>query len=164
MDQPQYPTLAEALKTVPDPRRARGKIYPWLFLLVLICAALAAGKRKLSEISDWVKYNGEVIRGSWPDLLPRLPSYATLRRALIHVDLQALEAAIAPQDAGSTIPGSQTPKALEDPPRGQAVDGKTLRGTLNYASATATHLVSVVQHDPVCILAQRRVETPTHSG
>ena len=33
MDQPKYTTLTEALKSVPDPRHARGKRYSWVFLL-----------------------------------------------------------------------------------------------------------------------------------
>ena len=33
MDTPQYSTLLDALQGVPDPRRARGKRYPWLLLL-----------------------------------------------------------------------------------------------------------------------------------
>ena len=55
MPEPFLTTLYEQLCQVPDPRSARGKQYAWDFLLMVVCAALAAGKRKLSEISDWVK-------------------------------------------------------------------------------------------------------------
>ena len=41
MDQPKYNTLTEALQTLTDPRKPRGKRYPWHFLLQLIALALA---------------------------------------------------------------------------------------------------------------------------
>lgn len=46
MDQDKYNALMDALKEVPDPHRARGKCYPWSFLLTLICAALSSGQQK----------------------------------------------------------------------------------------------------------------------
>jgi hypothetical protein len=45
MDQPQYTSLLEALAVVPDPRKARGKRYPWLLLLTLLAAGLASGQQ-----------------------------------------------------------------------------------------------------------------------
>jgi len=52
MDQPKYTTLTDALKSIPDPRRARGKRYSWLFLLTLIVAALASGQKTVNAIAD----------------------------------------------------------------------------------------------------------------
>jgi hypothetical protein len=74
MDLLEYNTLWQALKNIPDPRHAHGTRYPWPFLLTLLCAALLAGKRKLSEISDGVQWNGDEIRNAWPTPLPNLPS------------------------------------------------------------------------------------------
>ena len=41
-----YITLDETLAQVADPRDARGKRFEWLFLLVVIGAALMSGKRR----------------------------------------------------------------------------------------------------------------------
>jgi predicted transposase YbfD/YdcC len=162
MDQKEYSTLREALKDVPDPRHAHGTQYPWLFLLTLLCAALIAGQRKLSEISDWVQWNGEEIRNAWPQPLPGLPSYATLRRALLGLDIQILEKVIALQ-AQTASPGSAPPaKGACGGWRGQAIDGKTLRGTLKHGASARTQLVSLVQHEPMRILAQQRVGQKTN--
>ncbi len=38
----QYSTLLAALADVPDPRKARGKRYPWTLLLTIIIAGLAS--------------------------------------------------------------------------------------------------------------------------
>jgi hypothetical protein len=35
----------EALTDVPNPRKARGKQYPWTLLLTLVCSALFCGER-----------------------------------------------------------------------------------------------------------------------
>jgi hypothetical protein len=43
MDKAQYSTLLDALKDVPDPRKARGQRYSWLLLLTLFGGALAKG-------------------------------------------------------------------------------------------------------------------------
>ena len=40
MDQPPYNSLLAALEAGPDDRQARGKRYPWVFLLSSICGDL----------------------------------------------------------------------------------------------------------------------------
>ncbi len=162
MDRLEYNTLWEALKAIPDPRHARGTQYPWRFLLTLLGAALLAGKRKLSEISDWVQWQGDEIRSAWPEPLPGLPSYATLRRTLLGLDIQLLEQVVAAH--AQTLSQPQRPATPQAPPalQAQAVDGKTVRGTLKYGTAAATQLVSLVQQDPVRVLAQQRVASKTN--
>jgi predicted transposase YbfD/YdcC len=162
MDRLQYNTLWEALKDIRDPRHARGTRYPWLFLLTLLCAALLAGQRTLSEISDWVQWQGDAIRDAWPTPLPDLPSYATLRRALLGVDVELLEQIVGVH--AQTLTPPEHPPAPQVPPqlRAQAVDGKTLRGTLKYGAAAQTQLVSLVQQEPVRVLAQQRVGAQTN--
>ena len=82
MPEPFVTTLYEQLRQVPDPRSARGKQYSWDFLLMVVSAALAAGKRKLSEISDWVKGHQAEIQQVWKWSVERMPSYATVRRVV----------------------------------------------------------------------------------
>ena len=94
MSEPSVTTLYEQLRQVPDPRSAKGKQYAWDFLLLVVCAALAAGKRKLSEISDWVKGHDAEIQQVWQRSVERMPSYATVRRVVLCVDILKLESAI----------------------------------------------------------------------
>ena len=56
MDQPQYSTLRDALACIADPRKARGKRYPWHFLLMLIALALASGEQTVHAIADWIRF------------------------------------------------------------------------------------------------------------
>jgi predicted transposase YbfD/YdcC len=132
-------------------------------LLTLICAALAAGQRKLSEINDWVQGHGDEIRQVWPEPLANLPSYATLRRTLLALDVGRVEELLA-RHAQATLPAApaRATGPAPSPWHAQAVDGKTLRGTLKYGPAAATHLVSLVQQQPVRVLAQQRVRRHTN--
>ena len=82
MPEPLDTMLYEQLCQVPDPRSARGKQYTRDFLLIVVCAALAAGKRKLSEISDWVKRHQDKIQQASKPSVERMPSYATVRRVV----------------------------------------------------------------------------------
>ena len=53
MDREECSTLLEALQGIPDPRKARGKRYPWLLLLTLVSAALASGQRGGHAVAHW---------------------------------------------------------------------------------------------------------------
>ena len=70
MDQPQYSTLMDALKEVPDPRKARGKQYPWSLLLTLACGALVSGQKTAHAIAHWVTLHAHELQASVQADLP----------------------------------------------------------------------------------------------
>jgi predicted transposase YbfD/YdcC len=154
MDSPQYRDFRAALSAVPDPRKRRGQRYAWPVLLTLIGAALVSGQQGMRAIGQWVAEHAEEL-GPLLDLAPgRVPSAATLRRAVRAIDLAALEAQIAtfvaalpapPAPAGGTPPAPQ-------PWVGQAIDGKAVRGANRHGAAV--HLVSLVRHDDGRVLGQ----------
>ncbi len=90
MDEGEYKTLA----AVPDPRQRRGQRYPWRLLLVLIVAAVASGQPHGRAIGQWVQEHASELRTGLGWRERRLPSAATLRRALLTIDLAVLEAEI----------------------------------------------------------------------
>lgn len=56
MNPPQeYSTLLEAVGTVADPRKARGKQHEWRVLLTLICAAMASDQKSVRAMAQWVQ-------------------------------------------------------------------------------------------------------------
>jgi predicted transposase YbfD/YdcC len=140
MDQGKYTTVMEALAAVPDPRKARGKRYPWALLLSLVSAALASGERSGRGIGQWVREQAEGLAA----LLGRpdrpLPSEATLRRAVRAVDVAALEERLGAFEAPRSVRPADA-AAL----RGLALDGKEVRGT--RAHGVVTHLLSLARHD-----------------
>jgi hypothetical protein len=130
MDTPEYTTLAAPLKGVPDPRLRRGQRYPW----DPDHGRLGQGRASWG-IGQWVQEHAAELgeRLGWP--APRLPSEATLRRALHELDLGRLE------DCLMRIrPVTESPK----PGRWQeqALDGK---GLMSHQGRVLTQL-PVAEH------------------
>lgn len=157
MDAPQYTDVRAALSAVPDPRCRRGRRYPWPALLTLVAAALVSGQRGMRAIGQWVVEHAAEV-GPAVGLPPgRVPSAATLRRAVRAVDVAALEAQLTRFVAG--LPAPPVPPAPvagppPAPPRwtGLAVDGKAVRGANRHGARV--HLVGLVRHDDGRVLSQ----------
>ncbi len=154
----QYSTLLSALAHVPDPRKARGKRYPWTLLLTIIVAGLASNHQTARAIAQWAKLHASELRAALPELM-RIPSASTLLRALRQIDATVLEQHLAQfveclptatPYAGCII--SEHGEILQ----GQAIDGKSVRSAT--AHADRTHLVSLVQHGSGQTLLQTEVE------
>jgi predicted transposase YbfD/YdcC len=160
MDAPQYTNLRAALAAVPDPRRRRGQRYPWPALLTLIAAALVSGQQNLRAIAQWVAEHAAEV-GPTVGLPPgRVPSAATLRRAVRAVDVAALEAQLAAFVAAlpTAPPAGSEPERVTPPSAvlpvgiGLAIDGKAVRGANRHGARV--HLVGLVRHDDGRVLGQ----------
>lgn len=157
MDHKQYTTLLDVLSDLPDPRKARGKRYSWLSLLIVITAGLASGQQSARAIAQWIHLHAVALRQALPDL-SCLPSESTIARTIHQIDVSVLEKGVAAlnQTAAETEPLSSwitTPCGTRL--RAQAIDGKALRGAT--ACGTPTHLVSLVLHACGTTLAQTAV-------
>jgi hypothetical protein len=157
---PPAPTgsLAEALATVPDPRRPYGwrlayDPVPLVALLQATVAAVLGGARSLYAVAQWIRERAE----DDPDLLAALgfpagrsTCVATLHRVYKALDVAAFEAAI-----GAWL--RETGVAPADP---IAVDGKTLRGVGGHLAGReyvpGLHLVAAYAHGAGAVLAQLR--------
>ncbi len=129
MDHEEYTTLVATLRSVPDPRKARGQRYPWELLLTLI--ASRTGERSASGCMN----TQMSVAMSWPS-----------RRALQTVDVVALDAGI-----GALWPTDDRPAAGLV---GVAIDGKVVRGV--RAHGRVVHLLSLDRYDGR-VLAQAAV-------
>ena len=159
MDGDQYTTLMEALKDVPDPRKARGKRYAWLFLLALICGALACGQKTTHAIAHWIALHAAEILECLQPPRDSMPSESTIRRVLRAIDVGVLEerlARFAPSLAEESPATGTITTSTGETWQGQAVDGKELRGM--RAHGRPMYLVSLVQHGSGITLAQTAVE------
>lgn len=110
--------IIEAFAELEDPRRRAGQRHTLALCLALFTMAVAALNKGFLAIGDWIlSYQDQLI-----DLLKpqknRLPSYSTVRRALLHIDFERYSACLAlffnvqPAD-GETI----------------GLDGKVLKGS-----------------------------------
>jgi predicted transposase YbfD/YdcC len=151
------------LEKVPDPRQRRGKQYEWRFLLAILCAALVSGQKSVRGIADWAQQHRQDVLCSLPAAKPRIPSASTLYRVLRTLDIDRLERQVAAHghqvDQADPTTG-QVQGCHAEAWRGQALDGKELRGA--SAQGDKTVLVSLVRHESGIVLAQRRVAQKTN--
>ena len=161
--EPLPSTLLAYLAQVPDPRCPRGQRYSWPFVLAIIASALAAGQRTVLEIALWAKRHAPELQATLQPVRPRWPSPATLRRAVQHIDLAALEHQVAAhnqildqQDAQAGCLMAANGQVL----RAQAVDGKDVHGA--RAHGQALFLVSLVRHESAYVLGQAAIAHKTN--
>lgn len=161
--EPLQSTLLAYLRQVRDFRKARGQRFAWSYLLALVAAALAAGQTTVLAMTDWAETHAEQLLTALQPACPRIPSPATWRRLVTHIDIAALEQQVAAHnqalDAADATIGSVT---MRDGQvfRGQAVDGKDLRGA--SAHGEPTFLVSLVRHEHAYVLGQAAVARKTN--
>ncbi len=156
--------LLARLASVPDPRRARGRRHPLVFVLALAACAVLAGSRSLAAIAEWAADAppdllirlGEPCRE--PDAGPSAPAEATVRRVLQRVDGDALDAAIGAWLAERLRDG--TAEQVTPSASGLAVDGKTVRGA-RRPDGTQVHLLSAMSGGGL-VLAQREIAAKTN--
>jgi hypothetical protein len=146
-------TLLAYLRQVPDFRCARGQRFAWAYLLALLAAAVAAGQRNGVAMVDWAQAHRPELLAALRPACPRLPSAATWRRLLVHIDIAALEQQVAAYtqqlDALDATTGAIEMSA-EPALRGQAIDGKDVCGA--RAHGQPTFLVSLVRHESGYVL------------
>jgi hypothetical protein len=173
VEAPAVGSLAEALATVPDPRRPYGwrpghEPIALVALLQLTVVALLCGARSQLAVAQWGRERLE----DDPELLEALglppgrsPCVATLHRVYKQVDVPAFESALGGwlERTGSTS-AAQTPKRV---PEAVALDGKVLRGSQPKRadepdSVPGTYLVAAYAHASGVVLGQIRAAGKGH--
>jgi DDE_Tnp_1-associated len=121
------------LQSVGDNRKARGKRYSVALVLTLSVLAKLGGEDKLEGMAEWVQWRGEALRASFGLKRDRMPHAATYRRVLgAAIDRAELE-----QVVGAFFARCQgTDEQL-------AIDGKTMRGTIEPGPTNGVHLLAV---------------------
>jgi len=163
MDQADSTTWFARLQHLADRRQKKGQSFEWWYLLALLAAAIASGQKTLTAINFWIHSHQEELVCSLQPAKKRVPSYATIRRVIISIDVTSLEDETAQFDqsldaddptVGCVVGADGTLW------RGQAVDGKAVRGASAHGSTV--HLVSLVRHESGSVLAQCQVADKTN--
>ena len=114
-------------------------------------------------IAHWARLHETELLQYLPHRHGRIPSPSTLYRVLRHVNLAALEACIRAYgeavDGADPVPG-QVMGLDGHTYRGQAVDGKEIRGA--KAHGADCHLLSVIRHGSGIVLGQCQVAAKTN--
>jgi len=143
------------LSTISDERDRRGRRHELATVLVVAVAAVVAGARSLAGIAGWA---GDLPRWARPRLGigRRPPSLSTIRRVLLQVDADVLDAVL-----HAWLAALAPPPPVPDAFRAVAVDGKTCRGA-KRPDGTRVHLFSIVEHGTGTPLGQVLAETKGH--
>ena len=148
-------SLLQALATVPDPRKRRGRRHSLQSILLLTLGAIVAGARSYAAIADWAVAGEHEVR-----VCADPPHTRTFRRLLCRLDPAALQAALT-----GWVLGRRTAALAQAYPAGGpaaerrvvlAADGKTLRGTRTPAGAQAK-VFGIYDHASGLVLTQTSV-------
>ena len=151
MDRSDYTTLAELLRGIPDPRKKRGIRHSWSLVLTLIGAGMLCQQQHVRAIGQWVREHRHLLVELLEPHGGRLPSEATLRRALLGLDVAELQARLSDLGRG---------RKPDNELRGQSLDGKQVRGSGVHGHKV--HLLGLARHDDSAVLAQVEVDTKTN--
>ena len=173
-------SLLAVLRTITDPRKARGVRHDLASTLALCACATLAGHKSLLAISEFASASPqETLERVGARVSPTTrrrvpPSYATIRRALDMVDAQELDDIVNTWAATQNRlpPHAQHHDSDDTRDRdnsadhgdggdglcGVAVDGKTLRGA-RKTDGTRVHLLSALTHNTKTVIGQRDVDT-----
>lgn len=148
-------SLYEALQEVPDPRDRQGCSYRnSAGLLVLIIAAVLAGRGGYEGIAQWVLDVPEDLLRALGCVREartgrfRRPCEATIRRIIKAVDGAAVDRVFArwAREQGVRLPGNAI-----------AIDGKSLCGSHGADPQKQVHLVAAFTHREGVVIAQQEV-------
>jgi len=141
-------SLYEALLKVKDKRKARGKRYGLAVVLTLRVLAKLAGEDEPEGMAEWVKHRAAQLRASLGLSRASMPHAVTYRRILGQaIDIHEVEQVLGAFFARCQVTGDQL-----------AIDGKTLRGTIETGQRRGVHLLAVYNVEAGVVLNQVNVE------
>ncbi len=143
--------LFEVLGRIADPRKRRGVRHPLHSVLALAACAVLCGARNIGAIAQWAAYVRREVRLKLGNRRKRPPSEPTFRRLLRGIGVESLERLV----------GEWFSKQRDLRGKGVALDGKTLRGSVD-GQQPAAHLVSLESHEDGLVLGEVRVADKTN--
>jgi predicted transposase YbfD/YdcC len=143
-------SLYDRFQQITDPRKAKGKQYSLVTLLVLIFLAKLCGKDNPVEMADWAKNEAEELSRILGLSRSQMPHHNTYRRVFQEI-----------------ISEAEFEQMMEDHHRQQqeadgevlSLDGKALRGTRIPGQERSKYVVSVYAGKTQQVKAQEVVET-----
>lgn len=123
--------LYSHLSAIDDPRRREGRRFELADLLLFTLLAIISGANSYREITRFMHARLEWFKALTGVRWPRAPSHTGLRKCLLKLDGDEIEAALR-KHAGEDIDAAHI-----------SIDGKTLRGSLDrFADKAAVQWIS----------------------
>jgi DDE_Tnp_1-associated len=138
--------LLDCLKTIVDPRRPQGRLYPLAPLLFISVLAVLAGADSYRKIARFIDAH-RLRLNAWLGLKwKRAPAHTAIRYAFVNLSPEAVEAAFRAHSAALAA-------QCEHPEDCIAVDGKALKGSFDaMLDKHAAQVLSAFTHAKQLIL------------
>lgn len=137
-------SLYEQLKQLKDKRKRRGIRYPLAVALVMIVVAKLSGQDEVRGIAEWVRLRARLFVEGLGCKHQTTPNHTTMSRILNGaVDIGELEAMVSDYLQSHGEPGEKI-----------AIDGKTLRGTIEEGTSQGQHLLSAYGSESGLVMGQ----------
>lgn len=148
-------SLIAFLQRLIDPRKARGKRYSLVTLLMLVFLAKLNGMDTPSAIADWCQAHAAELVALLHLRYPKMPTHNTFRRLFAHMlDEDAFEQLM--RDYTAVQRGEQPESNL------RAIDGKKERGTIPTGETQGEATMAVYDPERQEVLAQVAIDP--HEG
>jgi predicted transposase YbfD/YdcC len=142
-------SLYDRFQQLSDPRKAKGKQYSLVTLLVVIFLAKLAGKDKPLEIADWARNHSEELVAQLGLARKQMPHHNTYRRVFQRIiSVEEFEALMEEYHQQNAEDGEQL-----------CVDGKVLRGTRAGEERSGEQVLSIYASESQQVKAQTVVQS-----
>ena len=141
------------LATIPDPRRAEGKLYELSYILLFSILAIVSGANSYRGIRTFIKVHRRRLNKAFKISWKRPPAQTAIRYIL--QGLTAAEVDKAFREHAANLNLGMTGSSA----RVVAFDGKTLRGSFdNFIDAKARQVLSAFAVDTALVLAHIEID------
>ena len=141
------------LATIPDPRRAEGKLYRLPHVLLFSIFAIVSGANSYRGIQTYFKSHLRALNKAFKIKWKRAPAHTAIRYILQGLDATDVEKAFRQHSANL----NSVPDGTEDCVI--AFDGKTLKGSFdNFNDAKAKQVLSAFAVDAALVLAHIEID------
>ena len=146
--------LVTCLATIPDRRRAEGKMYNQVGVILFSIIAMLSGARSYRQIHALIHSRLALLNAAYPGVaLRRAPAYTSVRSILHKIDPTELEKAFRRHADGLDRSCGAGPSGFI------AIDGKTLKQSFDaFADTKAAHVLSAFGVDHQIILAHEVID------
>lgn len=146
------------LATIPDPRRAEGKLYLLPHILLFSILAIVSGANSYRGIRTFIKVHRVKLNKAFKIRWKGPPAHTAIRYILQGLSAQEVEKAFR-DHAANLNPGAASSGASNFGARIVAFDGKTLKGSFDgFNDAKARQVLSAFAVDTSLVLAHIEID------
>jgi hypothetical protein len=141
--------LKSSFEQIPDPRRGQGKMYDLPNMLLFSVLAVASGANSYRRIHQFISVHLDRLKAAFNCQWKRAPAYTSVRYALQCLDAQEIE----------TVFRCHAIRLEDKKTSCIAMDGKTLRGSLNhFEDKKAAQVLSALAVEDQLVLGHILIE------